>query len=234
MAWQGRSVLAVIPARGGSKGIPRKNLREVGGISLVGRAARLSSDAPWIDATIISTDDAEIREEAVRHGADGPFLRPDEHASDTANSIDMWQHAWRASEEHYGRRFDVGLLLEPTSPLRRLDDLERTIAALVDSDAASSATVSPTPAHYTPHKTLTRDSAGRLGFYLEGGAAHTLRQSIPDYFHRNGVCYAVTRSHLLDEGRLLDVGTVGVVIERHLVNIDEEWELEFASWLLER
>ncbi len=234
MAWQGRSVLAVVPARGGSKGIPRKNLREVAGVSLVGRAAALASAADWIDATVISTDDEEIRDEAVRHGAHAPFMRPDSLASDTATSTDMWQHAWRASEAHYGRRFDISVLLEPTSPLRTLVDIERTLTALVDSGEESAATVSPTPAHYTPHKTLTKDADDRLGFYVQGGAGHTLRQSIPDYFHRNGVCYAVTRSHLLDHGRILDEGTLAVIIDRHLVNIDEPWELEFAEWLLGR
>ncbi len=234
MAWSGLSVLAVVPARGGSKGIPGKNLKEVGGISLVGRAAQLVAGAAWIDAGLISTDEPKIQEEAVAHGLDAPFLRPEHLASDTANSIDMWQHAWLAAEEVYDRRFDLSILLEPTSPLRTLDDVERTVGALVEAGVESAATVSPTPAHYTPHKTLTKDAAGRLGFYLQGGAGHTLRQSIPDYFHRNGVCYAVTRSHLVDQGRILDTGTLAVVIDRHIVNIDEPWELDFATWLLQR
>lgn len=238
MAWSGRSVLAVIPARGGSKGIPRKNLREVGGASLVGRAARLAASLPYLDAAVVSTDDAEIRDEAVAHGAHAPFMRPADLAGDRATSVDMWRHAWLASEAHYGRTFDAGILLEPTSPMRTEGDVERTLRALLDGPPpapTSAATVSPTPAHFTPHKTLTLDPAtGLLGFHLEGGARHTLRQSIPAFYHRNGLCYAVCRAHLVDGGRILDASTVGVVVDRRVVNIDDPADLDYAEWLMER
>jgi CMP-N-acetylneuraminic acid synthetase len=151
------AVLAVVPARGGSKGLPGKNLKPVGGISLVGRAARLARSLDWIDHAVLSTDDATIAAEGARHGLDVPFMRPAELASDTASSADMWRHAWLASEAHFGRRFDVSLLLEPTSPLRRADDLAATMAALVDGGHRSAATVSRTPAHYT----AAQDADGR-------------------------------------------------------------------------
>ena len=163
MSWQADdrrlSVLAVIPARGGSKGIPGKNLKPVGGLSLVGRAARLASSLTWIDRVIVTTDDPESAAEAVRHGAEAPFLRPAGLAGDAASSDDMWRHAWESAEEHYGRRFDVSLLLEPTSPLRRPQDLVETMEAL-QRNGSGAATVSPTPAHFTPHKTLTVDAGG--------------------------------------------------------------------------
>ena len=105
MTWPARggdlSVLAVVPARGGSKGVPRKNLQLVGGVSLVGRAAQLAISLPWIDHTVVSTDDAEIGGEAICHGAAAPFLRPPELASDEARSEDVWRHAWLAAEDHY-------------------------------------------------------------------------------------------------------------------------------------
>ena len=234
MAFRGLSVLAVVPARGGSKSIPRKNLQPVGGISLVGRAGRLASSLACIDAAVISTDDDEIRAEAVKHGLDAPFVRPAEFASDTAKSVDMWRHAWLACEAHYGRRFDVSVLLEPTSPLRRDDDVLRTLAALEDGNRAAAATVSPTPAHFTPHKTLTVDEAGRIGFYLKDGQKFALRQAIPKYFHRNGLCYAVRRTTLVDHGTILEEDCAAVVVERPLVNIDEPFELELAGFLLAR
>lgn len=231
---EGRSVLAVVPARGGSKSIPRKNLKEIGGISLVGRAAVVARALPWIDAALISTDDREIRDEAVRHGLDAPFMRPDELSGDTAGSIDMWRHAWLAAEEHYGRRFDISVLLEPTSPMRRLEDVERTVKTLLQTNAPAAATVSRTPAHYTPHKTLTVDEQGTIGFYLSDGARHSLRQGIPAYYHRNGLCYAVTRAHLIEHGRIIDRDAQAVVIDRHVVNIDDPFELELTEWLLNR
>ncbi len=234
MAYSGQSVLAVVPARGGSKSIPRKNLATVGGVSLVGRAGALASSLAWIDEAVISTDDDEILAEAIAHGLDAPFVRPPELASDTAKSVDMWRHAWLASEAHYGRRFDISILLEPTSPLRTAADMERTVATVVDGHHAAAATVSPTPAHFTPHKTLTVDGQGCVGFYLEGGQRFALRQSIPRYYHRNGLCYAARRATLVDHGTILDVDCAAVIIERPLVNIDEPFELELANFLLQR
>ena len=230
----GLTILAVVPARGGSKSIPRKNLKMVGGVSLVGRAGRVAKALPFVDAALISTDDPEIAAEAKAHGLDAPFLRPLELSGDTATSVEMWRHAWRAAEQHYGRRFDLSVLLEPTSPLRRPQDVERTLRALIDAGAPAAATVSPTPAHYTPHKTLKINQKGEIEFYLEGGAKHSLRQGIPAYYHRNGLCYAVTRDHLVSHGCIIDRGAVAVVVDRHVVNIDDMFELELAEWLLER
>lgn len=228
------SVLAVVPARGGSKGLPGKNLRAVGGISLVGRAARLASSLPWIDCAILSTDDVLIAAEGARHGINVPFVRPAELASDTASSADMWRHAWLAAEERYARRFDVSLLLEPTSPLRRETDLAATMTALVDSGHRTAATVSRAPAHFTPHKCLTVDDAGRIGFYRADGAGFATRQRIPAYYHRNGLCYAAMRAALVDDGEIIGDDCAAVVIDRPVVNIDDAFELELAEWLLTR
>lgn len=234
MSIRGMSVLAVIPARGGSKSIPRKNLQPVAGLSLIGHAARTVNSLSWIDRAILSTDDAEIAAEGERHGLEVPFLRPDALASDRAKSVDMWRHALLAAEEHYGTRFDISILIEPTSPLRRPEDLTRTVAAMLDADSAAAATFSRTPAHYTPHKTLTVDAQGRIGFYLSDHPPVTLRQEIPAYYHRNGVCYAVRRSTLVDGGTIIERDCVAVVIDRPLVNIDEPIELELAEFLLGR
>lgn len=238
MSWRGSNgdlaVLAVVPARGGSKGVPDKNLRQVGGLSLVGRAARLASSVPWIDHAILSTDDPRIVAEGCRHGLDVPFMRPAALATDATSSAEMWCHAWLAAEEHYAMRFDVSLLLEPTSPLRTVDDLAATIAALASGGHASAATVSRSPAHFTPHKCLTVGDDGRVGFYLPDGAAYATRQRIPAYYHRNGLCYAATRDALVERGEIIGTDCMAVITERPVVNIDDPFELEFAEWLLVR
>lgn len=232
MSIEGKKVLAVIPARGGSKSIPRKNLCIVGGISLVGRAADIAAMIPWLDARIISTDDEEIAREGKRHGIDIPFMRPPDLSHDKATSIDMWRHAWLSAEAYYGEQFDLSILLEPTSPMRRIEDIERTVQAIVTTGAPAAATVSPTPAHFTPHKTLTLDEQGVIGFYLKDGARHSLRQGIPQYYYRNGLCYAVTRQHLVENGWIIDHDAMAVVVTRPVVNIDEPFDLELAEWLL--
>lgn len=234
MSWNGTAVLAVVPARGGSKGIPRKNLQEVGGLSLVARAARVATSLAWVDRAILSTDDPEIAEEGRRHGLDVPFLRPAELADDKAAAAAAWQHAWRAAEDHYGCRFDLSVWLQPTSPFRTPADVERTVRALVEGGHKAAATVSRVPGHFTPHKILTMDAAGRLGHYLPDGAKVVARQQIPPYWYRNGLCYAVTRDTLLERGNIIEEDCVGVEIEGYVANIDEPIELEIARLLADR
>jgi len=229
-----QAVLAVVPARGGSKGIPYKNIAVVGGMTLVARAAAVARACDFIDAVVLSSDDDAIIAEGRLAGLDVPFRRPAELAGDTARSIDMWRHAWLASEDHFGRRFDISVLLEPTSPMRSPDDVRRTVEAALDPANEAAATVSVTPAHYTPHKTLTVDASGHIGFFLETGASHALRQSIPTFYHRNGACYAARRAAVVERGTIVEDRCAAVVIDRHMVNIDEPFELALAEWMLTR
>jgi CMP-N,N'-diacetyllegionaminic acid synthase len=239
MTWQtnGRdlSILAVVPARGGSKGVPRKNMKSVGGVSLVGRVSRLAASLPWIDQTVISTDDDEISAEAVRHGAAAPFERPAELSDDAARSEDVWRHAWLAAEAHYDRRFHISLLLEPTSPLRIEADLAAVVRVLTDGGRASAATVCRSQAHFTPHKALTINCDGHLGFHMHNGATFSRRQAIPGaVYHRNGLCYGATRDAVVERGEIIGVDCGAVIVDRPIVNIDDAFELELAEWLLER
>ena len=227
-------MLAVVPARGGSKGIPRKNLRKLGSRTLIGWAAKTAAELPWIDKAVISTDDTEIAEEGRRCGLEAPFLRPDELAADSASSAEMWRHAWCESERHYGRQFDISILLQPTTPLRNAADVERTVQAMVDGKRRAAATVSRLPGHYTPEKCLTVDENGIIRFYQQAGATYTARQSIPEYYHRNGACYAVTRKTLVDHGHIVEDDCVAVEIEGYTVNIDDPIELELAEFMLSR
>ena len=229
MAWQGNTVLAVVPARGGSKGIPRKNLCKVGHLSLIAHTALTVRALSWIDQSVLSTDDEEMAEEGRAHGLDVPFMRPADLASDQASSVGMWQHAWLQSEAHYQQRFDLSILLQPTTPLRKPSEVEQTVRALVDGCHSAAATVSLVPGHYAPEKCLTVDHGGCLQFYLEEGAQHALRQSIPSYYSRNGLCYAVTRDQLINKGLIVEQDCMAVTIDRYVVNIDEPYELELAN-----
>ena len=233
MAFDALTVLAVVPARGGSKGIPGKNLRVVGGHSLVGHAARLVASLNDVDAAVLSTDDRAIMEEAQRYGLVAPFTRPDEISGDKASSVDMWRHAWLAAEDHFDQHFDLSILLEPTSPMRQAADVQKTLAALTSGNHAAAATVSLTPAHYAPQKTLTVDPQGYLGFYdVADNTAR--RQDIPRYYHRNGLCYAVRRETLITHRQIIEKNCCAVIIDRPVVNIDEPFDLEFAEFLMLR
>ena len=227
-------ILAVIPARGGSKSIPRKNLCRIAGVSLVGHAAKVAHSLKWIDRTVLSTDDEEIAREGRDHGLEVPFMRPLELASDTARSHEVWKHAWLKSEKHFEEHYDISILLEPTSPLRRPEEITLTVEALLESNCDAAATVSRAPAHFTPHKCLTLDEKGIIGFYHQDGRQFSIRQKIPSYYFRNGICYALKRSTLVEKGFIIEENCKAVVIERKVVNIDDQHELEYADFLFQK
>jgi CMP-N,N'-diacetyllegionaminic acid synthase len=234
MTWNNLSVLAVVPARGGSKGIPEKNLRKVKGRSLIEHSARSAAALTWIDRSVLSTDDEKIAEEGRKCGLDVPFRRPAELAGDLSPTVDAWRHAWIESEAHYGARFDISVLLQPTTPLRRPEDVERTVRALVEGGHRAAATVSRVPGHYLPKKIVKLDDAGCLAFCTDQGARHTARQAIANYYFRNGICYAATRDTVVLDGQIAERDCIGVVIDEPIANIDEPLELDWAEFLAQR
>lgn len=230
--WQGRSVFAVVPARGGSKGVPRKNLRELAGRSLIGRAADFTASLSWLDAALVSTDDVEILAAAEAAGLDGPFLRPAELSGDTAEAIGVWRHAWLACEERHGRRFDLGLYLEPTSPLRREEDVARCLDAVTTGGFATAATVAPTPSSFSFQKSLKIDEGGRLDFCAPRGERVNRRQLVPRTWHRNGLCYAARREAIVEGSEIIGESCAGIPVERRVVNIDEAFDFRIAELIL--
>jgi CMP-N-acetylneuraminic acid synthetase len=234
VAWAGRKVLAVVPARGGSKGIPRKNLCKLGGLSLIGHAARTARSLAWIDRAVLTTDDEEMAEEGRRHGLAVPFRRPAELASDTAGAYATWRHAWLESERCFGERFDVSVLLQPTTPLRRPADVERTVAVLIEGGHAAAVTVGRVPSDFLPERCLTLGDDGRLRFCLPQGGWLARRQDAAPAFYRDGTCYARTRQSLIENARDVEDDCAGVVVEGFVANIDEPFDLELAEFVLAR
>ncbi len=227
----GMSVLAVVPARGGSKGIPRKNLCKIGGTSLVELAARAALGVAWVDAAVLSTDDAEIAIEGRRCGLEVPFMRPAELADDHATGVAAWRHAWLASEAAFDRRFDCSVLLQPTTPLRSADQIAATVDAMLDGGYLAAATISKVPGHYVPEKLLSLND-GLLGFAHPDGARVSNRQGAPAYYTRNGLCYAAMREAVVDHMEIVESRCVGVVIEGHVANIDDPIDLAFAEFMM--
>lgn len=231
MSYQGQRILAVVPARGGSKGIVRKNMRRVGGLSLVARAASLIREISWIDRGVISTDDPEIHREAIRFGLSNIGLRPADLSTDTANSMDVWRQAWNAAEEQYREDYELSILLEPTCPLRIVDDIERVVRSIAGDKFSSAVTVSENPEQFAPEKTLRILKGRYLDHYLNAEHALTRRQDVPQYFHRNGACYGVIKSRLFKGGEMFGEGCAPVVVSRPLINIDSMRDLRSARVL---
>lgn len=234
MAYREFAVLAVVPARGGSKSISRKNLARIGGRSLIEWAALAIAGSATIDAALLTTDDIEMAIEGRRSGLAVPFMRPAELAGDTVRAAPVWQHAWLAGEAHFARRFQVSVLIEPTSPLRRAEDIDAVVARLVDGGHESAATVSRTPSHHAPEKQLVMGDRGEVRFHVADGARYTVRQNIPIYYHRNGLCYAARRDTVVDRCIIFENDCGAVVTARPVVDINEPLDLVLSEVLMRR
>ena len=232
MTVDGLRVFALVPARGGSRGVPRKNLAELGGRTLLAHVADVVSALDWLDAAILSTDDEEIATEGRRIGLDVPFLRPPELATDEARVAGAWEHAWRFLEERDGVTYDASVLLEPSCPFRTAEDVTRTITALLSGQHAAAATISRTPSRWNAFKAVRTTVDGVLEPVLGEAGLEPIRQRTPEHHHRNGACYAVRRATLIERGHVFEEDCVGVPVAREIVNIDEPADLAYARWLV--
>jgi CMP-N-acetylneuraminic acid synthetase len=222
--------LAVVPARGGSQRVPRKNLAELGGETLVRRALRTALEAGCFEPVALSTEDAEIAAEA--EGLEVVVLdRPPELATADALAVDVVRHALGALERT--ARFDAVAVVQATSPFTAPTDLAGAVAMLIRTGAASVVSVVKVDAGVHPLK-LKRLEGDRLVPYLEeDGLAPS--QALPELWRRNGSIY-VSRRDVLDAGRLLDESDVRAYVmpaERSL-DIDTPRDLAFARFLLEQ
>jgi CMP-N-acetylneuraminic acid synthetase len=229
------SVLAVIPARGGSKGIPKKNIAPLAGKPLISYTTELISHLPWIDKTVVSTDSSEIAEVAQQSAGVGIVWRPEEISGDRIGDRDVLHHALIEAEAVDGTTYDVVIMLQPTSPLRTEENITDCITTLVEGKWDAVWTVSATDLSFHPRKQLTLDADGRLGFFLPGGEAIVARQELTPVFHRNGVCYALKRELLLNtEGIWAPEKTTAVVIPGHHISIDTPEDLLAVEATMER
>ena len=223
-------VFGVIPARGGSKGLPGKNLRVLGRLSLIGHAVASAREASSLSRFIISTDDGEITEEGRRHGAEVPFLRPAELATDEAGMVPVLRHAVRWLGVSAGIRPDLVVTLQPTSPFRTGADIDRTVQKLLEPRADSAQTV--TEAAYHPFFMSTLDGDRAIPLFPDGHK-FVRRQDAPPVYQPSGSVY-VTRYHvLMEQGRVLGEDNRAVVTGFEAsVNIDTEWDFMLAELIL--
>jgi CMP-N-acetylneuraminic acid synthetase len=174
------SCLAIITARGGSKGVVDKNIRPLAGKPMIAYSIELALAAPSIDAVLVTTDSPAIRDVALRHGAEAPFLRPAELATDTARQEDAILHAM-AWAEAQGRRCDIMCLLEPTAPFRTVATLERGFRLLADHPEAE-AVFSVAECSFSPAFCNTLRPDGTLKGFIEEKYLFANRQEIPTYY----------------------------------------------------
>lgn len=230
-----KRILAVVPARGGSKGVRLKNLRPVLGVPMVARVGGIVQDVDCIDRSVVSTDHEEIARVAEAAGIDAPFRRPAELSGDMIGDLDVLVHALQATEALESDRYDVVVMLQPTSPLRRPEHVTATIHKLVDEGWDAVWTVSRTDSKAHPMKQLTvSEDDGGLDYYDRQGASIIARQQLPPIYHRNGIAYAVTRACLLDQKTIKGVRTAALVLEGDFISIDTEWDIQLVELIMSK
>jgi CMP-N-acetylneuraminic acid synthetase len=225
-------VLGVITARGGSKGLPRKNILALGGRPLLAWTAEAALRAERLTRVILSTDDEEIAATGQSCGLEVPFLRPAELATDETPTLPVLQHAVAALELE-GSSFDAICLLQPTSPLRTAGVIDGCIQLLDLSGADAVATVLEVPAEYNPHWVYFQDSEGDLRLAVGGESPLPRRQLLPRAFHREGSVYVVRRDVLMRDNTLYGRRLVGYLMQPHSsINIDDIEDFRRAEQLM--
>ena len=227
----GRRILAVVPARGGSKGIRLKNLHPVLGVPLVARVGALVAAIGEIDRAVVSTDHPEIARVGRESGLDAPFVRPEDLSGDRVADAPVLRHALLEMERIDGVQFDVVVMLQPTSPIREPEEVLGTVRKLVDEDLDAVWTVSLTDSKAHPLKQLVIED-GRLGYYDPAGAQIIARQQLRPVYHRNGVAYALTRSCLVEQESIMGARTGAYVVDDARISIDGPRDVELVEFLM--
>ncbi len=219
------STFGLIPARGGSKGIPRKNIRAIAGKPLIAWTIEAALRSALLDAVVVSTDDDEIAEVAVRHGALVPFMRPPALAQDGSPGIDPVLHALDQLPHHRSV-----LLLQPTSPLRRTADIDRCLQMARQNGLPSVVSVVEADSHPCWTYRLAEDAA--LHRYIDA-APVARRQDLPPAYVLNGALYYADAAWLRQSRTLVHADTRALVMAREdSVDIDTPLDWRFAEILL--
>ena len=231
--FNGSRVLAVIPARGGSKGISKKNIALVAGKPLISYTTELTQNLAWLDATVVSTDSKEIADTAAQTRGIEIIWRPEELSGDRVGDHPVLRHAVIVHEQQTGERYDIVLMLQPTSPLRTINDVESCITTLQERKWDCVWSVSETELSYHPRKQLSLDPTGKVDFVIPGGHMIVARQALEPVFHRNGVCYAFTRDFLLNsKSTFSEAKTAAVLTPGAHISIDTPEDLAAVETII--
>ena len=224
---QGKSVLAIIPARGGSKGIPKKNVKLLAGKPLIAWTIQEAKKSKYIDRLILSSEDEEIIRIAKEWGCEVPFVRPAELAKDDTPGIEPVLHAMKALDEKY----DYVVLLQPTSPLRLVDDIDRCIETCVSSSAPSCVSVTEVNQH--PYLMYKIDKKGSLEPFRDQKNEIHRRQDLPLVYILNGAVY-VSKTNRIEKTRAFVMPeTIAYIMPKERsYDIDTELDFNICEFLI--
>lgn len=227
---ENKTVLGIIPARGGSKGVPRKNIRNLGGKPLIAWTIEEARKSKYIDRLILSSEDAEIIAIAEQWGCEVPFVRPQELAQDETPGIAPVLHAIETLEDKY----DYVVLLQATSPLRSAEDIDGCLELVIRQCASSGVSVTePDKSPYWMYQ-MSHESL-RLEPLIPQDAEFSCRQALPKVYALNGAVYVNQCDHLVITKKMVNDDTIGYVMpkERSL-DIDTEADFVFLNCILSK
>ena len=213
MSYRRKTFLGIIPARAGSKGLPGKNTRRLCGKPLIAWSVQAGLKSKYLDEVVVTTDSPKIRCVALRHGAHAPFLRPRSLATDTAPTFGALRHAIDFYEKK-GRRFDYVVLLEPTSPLREVSDIDGPIRRLLDRPTARAIVSVCRSESAHPAFLARKDRAGFLRGYRSKRMSEARRQDIDDVYFPDGTIYVSETRTLLREKTFYHERTLGYEVPK--------------------
>ena len=229
--FENKTILVVVPARGGSKGIKLKNIRTINGVPLVSLVGHVVKQLSYVDRAVVSTDHAEIARIAEKSGLDVPFMRPPKLSEDVVADWHVLHHALLECEKIDNKKYDIIVMLQPTSPFRKPEHVTETVQKLIKGRYDAVWTVSKTDSKAHPLKQLVirKDN---LDYYDPAGANIIARQQLTPVYHRNGVAYALTRDCILHKKNIKGDKTSFVIIDEFMVNIDTELDFKLAKFFL--
>ena len=230
------NVLALIPARGGSKGVPKKNIRPLAGIPLVAHSIRVAQECPAVDRIIVSTDDPEIADVARAYGAEVPFLRPKELAGDATPDYPVFEHCLRWLGEHEGWHPDIVVHLRPTGSLRTVRQIEESVALLAAHPEADSVRSVHEP-DKTPYKMWKIIGPHMVPFLRDTGIPehyNTPRQLLPKVYATNANIGVMWHRTLAEKKSVIGDLVLPYIITEPQVDIDTEFDFEIAELILRK
>jgi len=221
-------ILAIVPARCGSKGFPHKNIAKIGDKTLLELAVNVGLSCDIVDDVYISTDCVEYEQIAIKAGAKSLGLRPEYLATDTAKSIDAIIDVL----EKIDMMYDYVILLQPTSPLRRPDDIKNMIQKIIENDSDASVSVVQLDEPH-PYKLKSIDNEGYITPFIDGAISEIPRQLLPKVYALNGALYITKASVILKEKTFLPKHTIPYIMDK-LINIDTDEDFIFMETMLKR
>lgn len=230
--YKNKTFIGIIPARIGSKRLPKKNILNLAGKPLIFWTIEAGLTSEYLDEIIVSTDSAEIKEIGEKYGANVPFLRPKELATDIASSFDVVIHAIEFYQNEFKKTFDYIVLLQPTSPLRNSNHIDDAIR-LLDSKHAD-AIISVCEMRHTPLWANTLPEDLSMVNFLRKDIKNKRSQDLPEYYRLNGAIYIAKRERLLEEETFFLKKNIFAFImpEKNSIDIDKEFDFKLAEFII--